>query len=393
MTWSIVISDGEHRAALASVRSLGRAGHQVHVCSPRSRSLAGASRYCASETKVADPLREPDRFADDLQRLCAAVGADVLIPISEPSLLAVLPHRGRFSCTIPFPDLDQFTAICDKELVLRSAEAAKIAVPKQRVITTIDEAGAAAGMSFPVVLKPARSVAGSASNRMKVGVLYALDDAQLQETLHELPPAAYPILLQERITGPGFAISLLVWDGEVRAAFAHRRLREKPPSGGVSVLRDSIPLDLDLLKRSVALVDAFDWRGVAMVEFKLDERTNVPYLMEINARLWGSLQLAIDAGVDFPLLLVEAAMGVRSEPVLAYDVGVRTRWELGDVDHLIAIMRHSPAALKLPANHPGRLATLGGFLRSFVSADRHEVLRPGDPRPFLREIRDWLARR
>ena len=37
-----------------------------------------------------------------------------------------------------------------------------------------------------------------------------------------------------------------------------------------------------------------------MVEFKHDERDGVPKLMEINGRFWGSLQLAIDAGVDFP---------------------------------------------------------------------------------------------
>jgi hypothetical protein len=36
-----------------------------------------------------------------------------------------------------------------------------------------------------------------------------------------------------------------------------------------------------------------------MVEFK-DDGVNPPCLMEINGRFWGSLQLAIDAGVDFP---------------------------------------------------------------------------------------------
>ena len=53
---------------------------------------------------------------------------------------------------------------------------------------------------------------------------------------------------------------------------------------------------------------------VAMVEYKLDAATGTAYLMEINGRFWGSLQLAIDAGVDFPLLLVRCALGERVAP-------------------------------------------------------------------------------
>jgi predicted ATP-grasp superfamily ATP-dependent carboligase len=57
------------------------------------------------------------------------------------------------------------------------------------------------------------------------------------------------------------------------------------------------------------LLGQFDWQGVAMVEFKVEANTGTPYLLEVNGRFWGSLQLAIDAGVDFPALLVDAATG------------------------------------------------------------------------------------
>lgn len=394
MRWSILVTDGEQRSALASVRSLGRAGHTVHVCSSRERSLAGASRYCASETKVPNSLREPDAFADALVQLARTVRADVLLPITEASLLAALPHRERFECALPFPSAAQFSAICDKALVLAAGAAHGIAVPQQRSLDSARRANDRdQGLSFPVVLKPSRSVAGPAAHRTKASVLYASNERELHDTLCRLAPETFPILAQERIEGPGFAISVLMWNGELRAAFAHRRVREKPPSGGVSVLRESIPLDADLVDRSVALLRDFAWQGVAMVEFKLDTRRNVPFLMEINGRLWGSLQLAIDAGVDFPLLLVHAAMGVPREPVLSYEVGVRTRWELGDVDHLLAVLRHSRERLNLPRAAPGKLRSIGDFVRAFGAGNRQEVLRADDPRPFLREALDWIARR
>jgi predicted ATP-grasp superfamily ATP-dependent carboligase len=394
MPWSVLVTDGSERAALATVRSLGRAGHAVHVCSSRERSLAGASRYCASETRLPPPLGAPDAFVDGLAALADRVSADILLPVTEASLLAVLPRRDRFTCVIPFPSADQFTAICDKALVLRSAAAHGIAVPKQVSVGTAAEAAKVDGaFAFPVVLKPSRSVSGPASARSKFSVRYAMDATAADQQLSAMPREAFPVLVQERIEGPGFAISMLVWDGELRAAFAHRRIREKPPSGGVSVLREGVPLDPELLRRSVALLGDFDWQGVAMVEFKLDRRTGTPYLMEINGRLWGSLQLAVDAGVDFPVLLVDAAMGVRDDPVLTYDTAVRTRWELGDLDHLLLILRRSPVELNLPPGSPRRLATVAAFVRAFGPGNRREVFRFSDPAPFLREAMDWLARR
>jgi hypothetical protein len=124
----------------------------------------------------------------------------------------------------------------------------------------------------------------------------------------------------------------------------------------------------------------------------LDSASGLPYLMEINGRLWGSLQLAIDAGVDFPKLLVEAVLGGSAAPVIDYKTGVRSRWEWGDVDHLLASLLHSPRSLALPAgaHHRRRVRALAGFLRAFGRSNRPEVFRLRDPAPFLRETRDWF---
>src|SRR5262249_823374 len=150
-----------------------------------------------------------------------------------------------------------------------------IRAPQQIVVQRPDEIPVVAAR-FPLVIKPSRSVVESGDARTKVSVLYAQTQTELTAALLSLPEQAFPVLLQERIEGPGCAISVLMWDGQVRAAFAHRRLREKPPSGGVSVLRDAIPLDRELLARCAALLADFDWRGVAMVEFKQQRATGIP---------------------------------------------------------------------------------------------------------------------
>jgi predicted ATP-grasp superfamily ATP-dependent carboligase len=393
----VLVTDGEQRAALAAVRSLGRAGYRVLVASRAGRSLAGASRRASLELVAGDPLYEPAAFAD---RIAAAVddhSVEVLLPVGDAALLAVLGHRERLGrCVVPFPPLERVRQVADKQLVAAAAAELGIAIPRQEVLGTIRDAEAAdrRPLAFPLVVKPARSVADAGDGtRAKYTVRYAQDPAALAGALQTLPPHAYPLLLQQRVVGPGVGIFLLLWDGQVVASFAHRRIREKPPSGGVSVYRESIEADPDLVARSRALLERFGWCGVAMIEYKLDAATRTPYLMEINGRFWGSLQLAIDAGVDFPALLVSLAMGERPAPVSSYRLGVRSRWWLGDVDQLLARLRRSPAELALPPGSPSRLAALREFLTLWRPGDRSEILRLDDPAPAFRELADWIRGR
>ena len=157
-------------------------------------------------------------------------------------------------------------------------------------------------------------------------------------------------LIQEKLNGEGQGVFLFVWDGELKSAFCHRRLREKPPSGGVSVYRESIPLDHNLVDKSFALLQALRWNGVAMVEFKVDARDGVPKLMEVNGRFWGSLQLAVDAGINFPLLLYRLACGEEVPAQFDYKAGVKSRWLLGDLDHLLIRLTHRNTGNGVPVN-------------------------------------------
>jgi len=340
---------------------------------------------------VPSPLLHPQEFVAAVRKLIARWGVDVLLPISEPSLLALLPERATLGADLPFPELAQFERICDKPQVMEAAEAVGIAVPTQLRLDS--PAGSAAlqdaGLRFPIVLKPARSVISMNGRRAKSAVVHVAERAALQRALAAIPEAAYPVLAQERIVGPGIGVFLLLWDDEVRAICGHRRLREKPPAGGVSVLRESVMPDAALIEKSRALLKSFGWRGVAMVEYKQDALTGTPYLMEINGRFWGSLQLAIDAGVDFPALLLAVARGEAFAPVHTFRAGVRSRWFLGDVDHLLARLRRSREALALGPDAPGRIGAVLDFLRGFGPGNRGEVFRVSDPMPAIREALDW----
>ena len=389
---TVLVLDGGERAALAIVRSLGRAGYAAHVGASSPHSLAGASRFSLSQTQLPDPLTDRTAYVAAVAGLVTRVKATVLLPVAEPSALAILEQRAELGSTlIPLPDIARFRRICDKIEVLRTAEAVGISTPARRTVNDRVELAAALDQTrFPVVLKPARSVSDSGATRSKLGVSYALTRTDLERALDRLGAESFPLMLQEKIEGAGVGIFLLRWQGQTRAAFAHRRIREKPPSGGVSVYRESIPLPESLLARSEELLARFDWEGVAMVEYKIDPRSGTPFLMEINGRFWGSLQLAIDAGVDFPRLLLACALGECEPAVRQYRPHVRSRWWWGDFDHLLARALHSSKALALPPGAPSRLRALAEFLILWRPGDRNEILRLSDPKPFFRETVEWF---
>jgi predicted ATP-grasp superfamily ATP-dependent carboligase len=392
---TVIVTDGEQRAALAVVRSLGAAGYRCVVAASSLSTIAGVSRFCARSVTVPDALKRPDDFADAIVALSEEERASLVLPIAEPALLSLLAIRARLMpAVVPFPDLSTFSALSDKQSLLGEASKLGIAVPKQVVVShaaAIDSVDLLE-LHYPIVLKPTRSVGGDASERAQFGVSYATDRDELRRKILSLPAVAFPILLQQRIVGPGTGMFLLLWDGEVQARFAHRRLCEKPPSGGVSVYCESISVDEGLVERSRELLDRFRWRGVAMVEYKRDAETGQPYLMEVNGRFWGSLQLAVDAGVDFPRLLVACALGEPVERQMSYRIGVRSRWWWGQVDHLVARVRPRARAAPIPPGTRSLTRALGDLLCApFRRGDYEEVLWWNDPRPFWSETVRWIG--
>jgi predicted ATP-grasp superfamily ATP-dependent carboligase len=365
----------------------------VDVVSGSGRSLAGASRYSLSDHEVPDPLAEPDAFGAAVLARVRERSIEALIPVTEASLRVLLPMRKRLEgVLLPFPDAATFARVSDKESILEAARDQGIAVPEQVALQERDSE-AIGSLDFPLVLKPWVSVVREAGRARKLGVVHVGNRTELETALRELPDTAFPVLAQQRIVGPGVGIFLLRWNGRTVARFAHRRIREKPPSGGVSVYRESVEVPEEWFQQAERLLESTSWSGVAMVEFKVDAASGRPYLMEINGRFWGSLQLAVDAGVDFPRLLLEAATGDAAVEPPIYRPGMRLRWEWGDIDHLLARLRRSDQSLHLPPDSPSRLSTLARVLLPWRPGDRWEVLRAGDPKPFLRETDLWFRRR
>jgi len=372
---SVLVTNGEQRSALAATRSLGRAGIRMIVAASRQPCLAGVSRYCATAVKCPPPESEPQAFAEAIARAAELDGVALIIPASDAATMALSAHRDFLPswCALPLPAHDTVIAATDRSALLSIA--ARLDVPQPLTWKQASD-----GVTFPAIVKPAAGRFGAEGRWRKPSPTTVRSRSEAERICSSYAEAGLEPIIQEHIPGEGYGVFALCNHGEPLALFAHRRLREKPPEGGVSVLRESIPMLPDLVQPALRLLQALKWRGLAMVEFRRDSRDGKFKLMEINPRIWGSLQLAIDSGVDFPRLLYDLMVESKWPDQVRYRTGVRSRWLMGDLDHLLITLRRRNGATG-PA--------LASFLRFWGA--RYELERADDPLPALIEKMHYMS--
>jgi len=380
----ILVLDANERSALAAVRSLGRVGYTVLVADEQEGSLSGASRYCSEQLRSPSPYREPQRFVRWFTECYDRRQFHIALPMTEVTTDLLTRHRARWpELILPFASTDVIDELSDKVLLYQRALDLGVPVPDSVIVSSSSDLDSAIQrIGFPAFLKPRRSRLWTENGYLSTNVRKVETTEQLR-AVSKLPEfRTEPFLYQKPALGSGRGIFALFDQGQPIAVFSHRRLREKPPEGGVSVLSESCETDPTLSDYAIRLLRSVMWHGVAMVEFKGDGAA--AKLMEVNARFWGSLQLAIDAGVDFPVLLIDVAL--RRRPAMTapkYRPGVRLRWLLGDLDRLYLIFK-SNAPLKT------KMRAAVEFLSGSPRRTRHEIFRWDDPQPALREALNYL---
>jgi predicted ATP-grasp superfamily ATP-dependent carboligase len=391
MPMTVFVTDGNQRSALAMVRALGRRGVTAIVGDEHPVSLASASRHCARRITYPSPYRNREAFERFLLDFVAREHVDVLLPATDVTTHSVcaLQDQLKAHTALAVPPFDAFELVTDKGRLVEYAASLGVPVPRTHFVDGLESLERVADdVEYPAVVKPVRSRLRTDDGWTHGQVHYARSPRELRTLYHDHEYlAAHPSLIQQRIVGPGVGVFVLFDRGRLVADFAHRRLREKPPTGGVSVLCESEPVAAPLLDHAIRMLGPLRWHGVAMLEYKQDLRTGGYFLIEVNGRFWGSLQLAVDAGVDFPALACELALGQSPQIQQPYKLGVRNRWLLGDVDHLFLRLFAPDQSPEPPA--PSKLRTLLDFITCANHGSRDGIGGDADPGPFVHELREY----
>lgn len=336
----VLVLDADMVPALTIVRSLARRDCVLDTASSVRRPITGYSSAIRSTFIYPDPLLEETAFLQWLVAHTRATAYDLLIPVTERSLVAIARSRHLFEhVKIAMPSQQSLDLALDKEQTMALAERLEVPVPVGVAVSSMAELNRELpSIAYPVVLKPARSVGSNEKGSSQLKVSYAFDETELRAGCeHGLKFG--PILLQQYFRGQGVGIELIACQGEIAYAFQHLRLHEVPLTGGGSSLRKSVVIEPLLLDASRRLIEALEWNGVAMVEFKWNAETNAFSLMEINGRFWGSLPLADAAGADFPSMLLDLELEGRVTPGTPYRPDIYCRKLSSDLYWYEAVMR------------------------------------------------------
>jgi predicted ATP-grasp superfamily ATP-dependent carboligase len=400
----ILVTDAGTRTALGVIRSLGRAGHTV-IAGHREgldRPPSVSSRYCSTRVCYPDPHRSQALFREWLSDQANRHAMDAVLPVAEASVVGVAAVRNALpSDTIAMVPRDRaLHYTLSKFHATRLALASGIPCPATVFISdgnsTQDYGHEMAGLRFPIIIKTDNHFTeegGYARGRHFV----ANDAHQARNVLADIKHLQVRVIAQEYIPGTGAGAYLLRFDGKTHLKFAHRRLHEVPHTGGASSLRESCR-DEELVRLGEKLLEAIDYVGVAMVEFRRDTRDERRHFLEINGRFWGSLALALHCGVDFPAALVHCyQFGTMPPQSVDYRSGLKCRNVFpGEVHHLFSILKSAGKAR--PGGPPwSRLRSIGQFLLLFFDPKiRHDYFWWSDPLPGIHqawEMMRWLGRK
>ncbi len=385
----ILILDGHTTQALACVRSLGAAGHEVMVAGDQPCSIATWSRYCQTSFRLAGQNLPAYAL---LREWAQRHNVNIVLPLTERSATLCNSERAEWEeldMTIGCGPDDMLVNAFDKAQTILIAKECGVRIPLTYFPKSLKECLAAVDeIGLPCVVKARRSSAWNGRsfypNRVPA---YMNHSESLMEALMDRKQGDDWPLIQEVVGGKGKGVSALCDHGTVVAWFAHERLRDTRPTGSGSNLRRAIPLTPRLREPAERLLADLKWHGPAMVEFK-DDEINPPCLMEINGRFWGSLQLAIDSGVNFPLLWLGLLNGRLIGRQTVYREGTTLRWLWGDCKRFGWILRGAPPGFV------GAYPTIWQGLRELLGPQprgtRCEAWRANDPWPAVGEFAEGM---
>ncbi|MEX3074502.1 ATP-grasp domain-containing protein [Vibrio alginolyticus] len=385
---SVLVLGEDTRSFLSVIRSLGRAGYEVHVVCYDRTSPALKSKYISSAFFYNYQAHKQDEWLDNVVCLIERYKYDVIFPCDERSIYPLWQIRNHLpsETKLAISNQQALDVLFDKWKTKQVALQHDIPVARGELVDlrqrSYDQLREKYGDKF--VVKPLQSFEmQSLERREKVLIVKSLQD-YIDFTESNSVDRSY--LVEAYFQGNGEGLSVFSVDGNVKAAFSYRRLAE-PDTGGGSSYRGSSEIDPEQLSAVELVCSETNLTGLAMFEFRRNTDNNEWILVEVNARVWGGLPLAEVAGIDFPKMYCDyLCKGTVTNGIATTDNHVNARALTAD---LYEIKREGEKILsekgrgKSVLHMTNRIASIAKVVTKRESIDS---LRLDDPKPFVAEM-------
>lgn len=363
----LVTEDAPAYAVLAAVRALRGAGYAPWIAVTGRDAYSWRSRARAGVVEVPDPARDRDGYVAALARAAEQLAVTAVMPGTEVGLVALADARDAFPPQTALGTMDPETVrrATDKVELGRLAAEAGLAAPATTP-TTRAELESDPSFPLPAVVKAPRTRTPTQEGGFVASpVRHVTSRAQLLDAVAAVPGGV--ALVQPALEGELTAVCGVSWRGEVVAATHQVSRRIFPPGCGISAFAQTVPPDAALEAGVARLIAALGWSGIFQAQFIRSQQTS--YLIDLNPRMYGSLALAVAAGVNLPAIWADLLLDC--PPLLGpYRVGARFRSEERDLALLGAAILGGDWRTALDVLRPHRGTT-------------HAVFSARDPLPVV----------
>jgi predicted ATP-grasp superfamily ATP-dependent carboligase len=294
-----------HHGTLGAVRSLGRAGVEVHLVADSAGSPVHRSRYVHRMHAPPPPGASADEILAVLRRVAGQVGRPaVLIPLDDATAIAAGRLRDDLSPSYLLPAMPATLSerVADKAEL--AAVCASADVPHPLTLVPDSPRGAAEDarrLGLPLVAKWSRPwllPAGSGLRSTQV-----VHTAQQARALHARTAEAGSPLLLQAFLPPGedrdwFFHGYADRSGTVRAGGPGRKQLSWPRGAGLTAVGHWTP-NAEVRTLAERVTGALGYRGVFDLDFRRCGSTGRYHLLDFNPRPGAQFRLFADsAGLD-----------------------------------------------------------------------------------------------
>ncbi|WP_030236875.1 MULTISPECIES: hypothetical protein [unclassified Streptomyces] len=294
-----------HHGTLGAVRSLGRAGVEVHVVADSMGSPVGASRYVRQMHSPPPPGASPEEILAVLRQVAERIARPaVLVPMDDASAIAVSGMREELAPSYLLPAMPGGLAerVADKAEL--AAVCASTGIPHPTTLipdSPAEVADAMRQLGLPVVAKWSRPWLLPAGSGLRSTTLVR-SVRQARELLLRTEEAGSRLLLQQYLPpGPDrdwFFHGYADHAGTVRAGGPGRKQLAWPRGAGLTAVGCWTP-NAEVQAPAERLAGELGYRGIFDLDFRRCGTTGRYHLLDFNPRAGAQFRLFADgAGLD-----------------------------------------------------------------------------------------------
>ncbi|MEN3014443.1 MAG: ATP-grasp domain-containing protein [bacterium] len=314
--FKVLITEASYKTSLWVARSLHNDKFEIYAIDT-TKGGALVSRY--TDYPI---ITKKEEYLNTIFKIIQEKKIDVVVPHLESTYIKLQDSFKEGRIRIVAPEKSLADVVSDKIKVINLVKdlvklpytkiyEIKDSDSKQGVFTEIYGTVVSSHKDF--ILKASTEIGKNFGPFSRYIVLNHRNIDSIKKRIYKFLNENENVIFQEYIKGSGIGIGGFWLNGEPILVGGHKRLIESHSSGGISVLAESyIHSDAFIFAKNV--MKKLGYTGIGMVEFKLGH-DNVPYFMEINPRMWGTLPLYIYAGLDIPKLAVYYYLGLQIEDI------------------------------------------------------------------------------